>query len=362
MKFLQVATYYEDYLSDFYARNPETVLLPHHDQMAALTGDGFGALHIVAPHLAALGVDARLVVPNFFSAQKRWLAESRPGQPLDQNWRTAILRAQIEDFEPDVLYLTDPISYDAVFVRSLPRRPRLVIGWRAAEIPARVDWSGFDLIISNNPACLNEALRRGARTAVFHRPGFPADLGRRYAGLVPKHDVVFLGQAGPQHTKRQQFLLALAENIQRLRPKTSLALHLYRPPGYLLPAPLAALDQGARWGDAYYRTMARSRIVLNGTIDFALRVAGNMRLFEATGVGAFLLTEDHYNITDYFAPGREVAIFASPKEMLERIVHYLNHDAERRAIAAAGQDRCLSEHEMDLSVTTLLDLINARLA
>ena len=357
MKFLQVATYYQEYLSDYTARHPETIQLSHDSQMDALMADGFGALHIVAPHLKASGVEARLVVPNYFSAQKRWLAENRPGQLMDRTWQATILKAQIEDFAPDVLYLTDPISYDSNFICSLAKRPRLVMGWRAAEIPAGVNWKEFDLILSNNPACLNEALRRGARKAVFHHPGFPADLGHRYANLSPEQDIVFLGQAGPQHTKRQQFLQTLAETIQYIRPGTSLALHLFRPHGHPLPPRLAALDQGARWGDAYYRTMARSRIVLNGTIDFSIRIAGNMRLFETTGIGAFLLTESHDNMVDYFDPGRDIATFATPDEMLKQIVHYLDNETERRAIAAAGQTRCLSEHGMDRSVLALLNLI-----
>ncbi len=49
-----------------------------------------------------------------------------------------------------------------------------------------------------------------------------------------------------------------------------------------------------------YQVLRRSRITLNSHIDLAGREAGNMRLFEATGVGAFLLTDFKDNLHTLF--------------------------------------------------------------
>ena len=70
-----------------------------------------------------------------------------------------------------------------------------------------------------------------------------------------------------------------------------------------------------------------------------------MRLFEATGVGALLLTEAGPNLAELFAPGREVVAYDGTDDLVEKV------DAlprRRRATASrsrrAGQARTLAEH------------------
>ena len=72
--------------------------------------------------------------------------------------------------------------------------------------------------------------------------------------------------------------------------------------------------------------------------------ANNMRLFEATGMGALLITDLKDNIADLFEPGKEVVCYKSVDECIELIDYYSRHEAERAAIAAAGQRRTLQSH------------------
>ena len=69
-----------------------------------------------------------------------------------------------------------------------------------------------------------------------------------------------------------------------------------------------------------------------------------MRLFEATGVGAFLLTDFKDNLHTLFEPDREVAVWRSVDDCLAAIDRALG-DAEGRAeIARAGQARTMAQH------------------
>jgi spore maturation protein CgeB len=78
------------------------------------------------------------------------------------------------------------------------------------------------------------------------------------------------------------------------------------------PAALAARFLAAEslrlWGAEMYQTLRRSKITLNSHIDIAEREAGNMRLFEATVVSAFLLTDFKEDLHTLFEPDREVAV------------------------------------------------------
>jgi len=69
-----------------------------------------------------------------------------------------------------------------------------------------------------------------------------------------------------------------------------------------------------------------------------------MRMFEATGVGACLLTDRKENLANLFAPESEVVSYGSAAECVEKVRYLLEHESERAAVAAAGQRRTLRDH------------------
>jgi spore maturation protein CgeB len=73
-------------------------------------------------------------------------------------------------------------------------------------------------------------------------------------------------------------------------------------------------------------------------------LAGNIRMFEATGVGTLLVTETASNLSQIFEPDQEVVTYRSKEEAVEKIRYCLAHENERRSIASAGQRRTLRDH------------------
>ena len=83
----------------------------------------------------------------------------------------------------------------------------------------------------------------------------------------------------------------------------------------------------------------------------------NNRHFEITAYGGFMLTYLTEELADCFEIGKECDIFRDEHELLKKIDYYLNHDGERREIAAAGQRRTLSQHLYSHRLTTLVELL-----
>jgi spore maturation protein CgeB len=94
----------------------------------------------------------------------------------------------------------------------------------------------------------------------------------------------------------------------------------------------------------YFEILARSKVALNCHIDCAENDAGNMRLYEATGMGACLVTDWKHNLKDLFEPDVELVPYHSVDECIEKVQYLLAHDGERQTIAAAGQRRVLRDH------------------
>ena len=89
-----------------------------------------------------------------------------------------------------------------------------------------------------------------------------------------------------------------------------------------------------------------SRINLNfsktGGDPSKLQMKG--RIFEVCLAGGFLLTEYVPGIENYFEMDREIVCFQDADEMIKKITYYLEHEAERQAIARVGWKRATSEY------------------
>src|SRR6185295_1579979 len=110
---------------------------------------------------------------------------------------------------------------------------------------------------------------------------------------------------------------------------------------------IARAYQGRAWGLDMYKIYARCKIVINRHGEVAKGYSNNMRLFEATGMGALLMTEDSPNIGQYFNPGSECITYKESRDLHSSIEYYLNHQEELRMIAKAGQARTLKDHTYD---------------
>ena len=124
-------------------------------------------------------------------------------------------------------------------------------------------------------------------------------------------------------------------------------------------SPLLQSHHGEAWGLEMYRVLARARVAVNRHGDIAEGHANNMRLFEATGAGALLATEQADNLSELFEPGREVLAYEDPDDLIDQVRHHLDRDEERRAVAAAGQRRTLTEHGYGRRIATLAGMLGA---
>ncbi len=104
------------------------------------------------------------------------------------------------------------------------------------------------------------------------------------------------------------------------------------------------------------RVYSQSRIVFNTSI------AGDvtMRVFEGTACGALVLTDRTANgLEALFHVGREILVYRDDAELLQLIDHYLAHEEDRAALAAAGQRRTLAEHTYAHRAQRILEVVTA---
>ncbi len=249
-----------------------------------------------------------------------------------------ILLAQIEEFRPDGVLNQDIFHVDTSLIRRIKGIGNpILIGQVGIEPSRGEDWTVYHLMMSQLSTTVNSFRSLGVRSELNHLAFEPAILDALPEAPAADIDVSFVGTVSADHRQRIALLEAVAERYD---------LKLFGNPPQALSAssPLHRCFQGEVWGADMYQVLRRSRVTLNSHIDLAGREAGNMRLFEATGVGAFLLTDYKDNLHTLFEPGREVAVWHSIDDCLATIGRALADDNGHAAIACAGQARTMAQH------------------
>jgi spore maturation protein CgeB len=109
-------------------------------------------------------------------------------------------------------------------------------------------------------------------------------------------------------------------------------------------SPIRDCYRGQAWGKEMFTIFRRSQIVINQHIGIAGDFANNMRLYEATGCGAALVTDRKENLHALFEVGSEVVDYADPAECLARIDELIGDPARRAEIGRMGQARTCTRH------------------
>ncbi|WP_431204227.1 CgeB family protein [Bradyrhizobium betae] len=390
MRILILNADYPRFLSWLYRRHPGLESQPYAVQMAARNASLFGVADFYSRNFAAAGHVAADIHVNNPWMRAAWAREHGlvaeqpplPGADVQRqaipNWlqRTIaplkpvlrplarkvglsprldaqaekILLAQIEEFRPDLVLNQDVFHVDARLARQIKGIGRPILIGQVGILPSRgQDWSAYDLMISQLFRVVQSFRDVDVRSEVVHLAFEPGILDVLPAAPERSIDVSFVGAVSADHQRRVAQLEAVARRYD---------LKLYGSGLHTLPAssPLHRCYQGEVWGVEMYQALRSSRLTLNSHIDMAGREAGNARLFEATGVGTFLLTDFKDNLDTLFDVDREVAAWRSANDCLAEIDRYLANEDERRAVAAAGQARTLSTHTFRQRVDHILRL------
>jgi spore maturation protein CgeB len=377
MRLLIVDTYYPAFVNAHYTAQPSLGRRSYGEQLASLMERSFGTSDAYSRHLRELGHDAIEIVANAETLQRAWsrhrrrrsaaapawLLPGRAGTVVRRHLLARLAREQIEEFDPDVVYVQDMGWMSAAQLRRLKAGGRrLVVGQIASPLPAEDVVRSYDLILTSFPHFVDR-LRGLGVDAEYFKLAFDERVIERLnaqgvatdAGAERPHSISFVGGLSPQvHRAGTALLERLAESLE-------IDVWGYGADSLSNGSPLRRRYQGGAWGLDMYRVLARSRIVVNRHIDVAEGYANNMRLYEATGVGALVVTESAPNVPDLFEPEREVVTYTGLPDLREKLEHLLARDDERRAIATAGQDRTLRDHTYRRRMQELVPILQARL-
>jgi hypothetical protein len=374
MRFLILNTDYPEFLQSLYALHPGLEVESYAEQLRIRNETLFGLADFYSSNLRRIGHEAWEIYVNNEFMQKAWAREHgvrvRAGSRLaswlrhaarpwrarrsaEETWLPEILSRQIAYYRPDILLNQAMETVSGQFLRERKSNVRLLVGQHASPLPPGQDLRGYDLFVSSLPNLVDH-FRQLGMPAHLHRLAFEPRVLTSLQHRAPQIPVSFVGSITDAHQSRVGLLEHVCSRCD---------VDLWGPGVETLPEDscLRRRHRGTAWALEMYQILHDSKITLNRHIDMADGYANNMRLFEATGVGTLLLTDWKANLPEMFEPGREVAAYRTHQECAELIDYYMRHDAEREAIARAGQQRTLREHSYEQRMPELVDVVAAHL-
>jgi len=378
MKIAVIDTVYQGYVDQLY-RDGSLIKKSWEEQYRATVEGGFPTLSSWVEPLRSRGHQVIDIWADHMPLQLRWCHDHGVQTPKDVSANSlgyvGIVAEQIRHFKPDVILSGNLYTFDSAFLHSVAGHYRIAVGQHAARLPES-DFSKYDSIISSLPNQV-EFFSHHNVPSYLVKLAFDSRLLSKVDPSRKIYGVVFPGSVSADHKLRAEALLALGREVPvdifgsvpdyetllgASRSTSRLTRGFQRiKQGFAGSVATKITRHPALWGLDMYQMMGESRIVFNRHIDAAGAYANNLRLYEATGCGALLLTDWKTNMDEIFSPGSECVTYHDTAECLRMAKFYLQNDEKREQIAQAGRRRVIAEHTYEHRVDELLHVIETHL-
>lgn len=105
-----------------------------------------------------------------------------------------------------------------------------------------------------------------------------------------------------------------------------------------------------------YKVFYASKINLNITLR-SIESGVPLRIFDIMSVGGFVLSNWQEELTELFEEDKEIVLFKTPEEMLEKIDYYLSHEKERIRIGINGYQKVKNGYSFEHQLNKLISVL-----
>lgn len=226
----------------------------------------------------------------------------------------------------------------------------------------------YDRCLNKIPANMQEYFR-----SIFEEAAFKWDGVNRVYGKTGKEILEYIQLVSPTFKVHNTFeiedvryfevayLIRKLANIERICVLNMLAeeheVFLYTNsevdtamlPGVEIKPPVPA-------GEMSSYVFAGTKINLNISLK-GIEGGTPQRIMDILGAGGFVLTSYCQETAELFEEDREIVMFRTPEELLQKVDYYLSHDKEREQIAQAGHKKVMECYTYEKKLKQLLEWV-----
>ncbi len=333
-----------------------------------LLEDGYSSSYILKPAYQKDNPDYFFTIWDYKRLQFKWAEE----KGLHTHDLDEIKLAQLEEFKPDIFYNHSPY-YDQSFIDKVRQMPFMKVCWDAIISPLPSLHPGYDIRFSLFEPFVRYWNQKNLKAYILP-PAFDPSWEAMH-NTERDIDILFYGQYNRFYFSGRNKILS---DLIRFAKKRGYKFHLhlmYRnqrvpliqtrgwnrltriipdPPriirNYALP-PIHARE--------LYRTIGRSKIVVNAFGNFNGLFLDNMRNYEAIGCGALLISQDGI-YPEHFNQATDFLTFRNSQELFEKIDQVLASPDQGRDMAIRAFNKLKTCYSKEVQWNSFVSSVNGR--
>ena len=360
---------YHNYLRAFCYKHPGLGDMTFNEQLRLHREDCFQWILSWQLYNYDPNVEIFETISNDFLLQNAWAGHR---YHCDEEWEKSVVLEQIKAFRPHICIVYPPEQYGLDFIGEVRELIDgvLVGGYDGMNRQKLSVFEGYDFVLTCSPYISKNFERIGKPTYAMSF-GFDKSVLDRIEQKRRKYEVSFSGSIFPDvHYDRFELINYVQKKVDltissefahvlkgKIAPKRAVrqlsALKMKDWMGFLK---MSTHNIGPYYGLDMFQFLSDSAITINvhgDTIGFA----ANIRLYEATGVGTCLVTDWKDNLGDLFVPDKEVLVYRSKEEAVDKIKFALGHPDYLKRISENGQKRTLSNYSYEQIVPSVISFM-----
>lgn len=399
-RIVKVTSFYKDFLSQYYSRNARIKDKSYKEQYYHLMDQGYGYSDYFPKHLKTFGAEAWEIVHNAEPLQKTWAGENNINKT-----GYSLLLEQISLYKPDVVFIQDSVNFPGIFLKNLREKVtsiKLLFGHCCAPFTKDnlESFSEYDFILTCSQHFLNLFQKHNLKTYLFWHAIEDSVLKRIKHSTEKSNEIIFTGslllrdefhkervryieQMFKEHLplklfgfiEEDSFGLLFSKQLVYVLVRIMNSLGIRKPVeqnqmlhkvALLKEFPkklkyskdlLKNLNKSNLYGLDMLQKLSEYTVGFNIHAQVAGDYAANVRMFEVTGVGSVLLTDNKKNIKELFETDSEIVTYNNIEECVEKAKWLINNPSKAEEIAKAGQLRTLKDHTVKKRAEQLHNLI-----
>jgi spore maturation protein CgeB len=403
-RFIRVTSIYPAYIQAFYEKKNNLNEMTYDEQLKTLAANSLELCFSFGKYLRKQGVDATEIISNDETLLNKWAKENslKENSSIDD-----IILAQLKKSKPNVIWV-DTTSYLnkkwVNMIKSELPSLKLIVAHICAPYNSVMaeSFGSFDIVFTCSPCTFNELKGLDVNTYLLYHSFDHSvlEILKNELNDFEENDFTFTGSlltGYGLHKTRIKYLEKLInigvdikiygniESQKTIRLKQGLhhTIKILKSFGLdKLVENNSILKKYSKYGDdeivnyskqlidsvsppvfgiEMYKALQKAKLCFNIHGDIAKKCGGNLRLFEATGVGTCLVTDFKDNLKDIFDIDKEIVTYNSVEECVEKVTWLLENPLEIKEIAIAGQERVLRDHTVERRAAEINELFKNKM-
>jgi spore maturation protein CgeB len=363
MTICYLTNYYSPFLNKLSLKHSGFLELNYQQTLNLTLSELYADTGSICHYSKLAGNDAHIIIQNFEILQKKWALENNIHY-TNNNWQEEIALAQLKKWKIEVFYTESIPDHSSDFLIEIKKFVFLTVAWISFPFESLPNLDKINLILTSTQYYQTKFKNMGLQSE-YMLPAFDSRILDKLT--IDKKHIPFSFIGGISESHKQRW-----EALNYLCSKTNLQIW-----GYGLPAlpnsPIKRLlkkdvyasirktHKGELWGMEMYQTLCDSFISFNIHEALLNGKVGNMRLFEATGVGTALLNDNGSNLTQLFEPDKEIIVYNSLPEAVEKLNYYLKKPDLLIEIGKNAQLRTLNDYNYTNNTQQMIGFIKNHL-